>query len=289
MNDRSKKGKHLLALVLCVLAVFQLVIESKADMEPGYNIVVKLDPAVIAFLNEKIEVYCEKDGQFYMDIDLNKSNHYEYKKVFVNGVYTFRARVRYDMNEEYTILPDFQTIELTYKNNNSLNEVVFTIVGARDEPEEHPNLTDNDSVQGSQGSDLTLEEKIYTVDDIHELYEIQESMLVEAEGAFTEQEVWEQSHNFLSENGGSDQKFSTMENENLPMHFYPESEKSIDQMDESLVQTPSTTEKKNMEDSQVQPSTSIKIIGLWVLAIVVLFLALVIVVIISEKGRSKHE
>lgn len=282
MNDRSKKGKHLLALVLCVLAVFQLVIESKADMEPGYNIVVKLDPAVIAFLNEKIEVYCEKDGQFYMDIDLNKSNHYEYKKVFVNGVYTFRARVRYDMNEEYTILPDSQTIELTYKNNNSLNEIVFTIVGARDEPEEHSNLTNNES-------DLSLEEKIYTVDDIDELYEIQESILVEAEGAFSEQEVWEQSHNFLSKNGVSDQKFPTMENENLPMHVYPEYEKSIDQMEESLVQTPSTTEKINMVDSQFQPSTSIKTIGLWVLAIVVLFLALVIVVIISEKWRSKHE
>lgn len=282
MNDRSKKGKHLLALVLCVLAVFQLVIESKADMEPGYNIVVKLDPAVIAYLNEKIEVYCEKDGQFYMDIDLNKSNHYEYKKVFVNGVYTFRARVRYDMNEEYTILPDSQTIELTYKNNNSLNEIVFTIVGARDEPEEHSNLTDNES-------DLSLEEKIYTVDDIDELYEIQESILVEAEGAFSEQEVWEQSHNFLSKNGVSDQKFPTMENENLPMHVYPEYEKSIDQMEESLVQTPSTTEKKNMVDSQFQPSTSIKTIGLWVLAIVVLFLALVIVVIISEKWRSEHE
>lgn len=286
MNDCSKIGKHLIALVLCVLAVFQLAIESKADMEPSYNIAVKLDPAVIAYLNEKIEVYCEKDGQFYMIIDLNKSNRYEYKKVFVNGVYTFRARVRYDMNEEYTILPDSQTIELTYKNNNFLNEIVFTIEGARKEPEEHSNLTDNKS---NQGSDLRQQEKIYTADDIDELYEIQESMLGEAEEAFTKQEDWEQNHNFLSEKGGSDQKFSTGENENLPMHVYPESEESIDQVEESLVQTPSTTERKNMEESQVQSSTSKKIIGLWVLAIVVLFLALVIVVIISEKGRSKHE
>ncbi|WP_097006495.1 hypothetical protein [Lacrimispora amygdalina] len=286
MNDRGKKRKHLLALVLCVLAVFQLAMESKADMEPSYNIAVKLDPAVIAYLNEKIEVYCEKDGQFYMSIDLNKSNHYEYKKIFVNGVYTFRARVRYDMNEEYTILPDSQTIELTYKNNNSLYEIVFTIEGAREDPEEHSNLTDNKS---EQGSDMSQEEKIYSADDIDELYEIQESMLAEAEEAFTEQEVWEQNHNFLSKNGVSDQKSPTMENENLPMHVYPESEENMDQTEKSLVQTPSATEKKSMEESQDQTSTSIKTIGLWVLVIVALFLALVLVVIISEKGRSKHE
>lgn len=221
MGDYGKfiKGKHLSSLILCALATFLLAIESKADIEPDFNIAVKIAPAAaVAYLNEKIEVYCEKDGQFYMTIDLNKNNRYEYKKLFENGVYTFQARVRYDMNGEYTILPDIQAVELTYKNNNILNEVVFTVSGMSTEPELHTHLTD----ESKQPEDSSKEEKVYTIDDIDELYEIQESMIAEAEAAFTEQEVWEQNHNFVSKYEIADQKIFGNESSTFPMHVYPE-------------------------------------------------------------------
>lgn len=217
MDDysRNKKERLFWGIVMVILAACICALESKADMKPNYNIAVKIDPAIIVYLNEKIEVYCEKDGQFYMTIELNESNRYEYKKVFENGEYTFRARVRYDTDGIYTVLPSSQAIELTYLNNNILNEIVFTIDGVSEEPEIHSHLADTE--HGSE-DDFNQAEKVYTIDDLDELYEMQESMLDEGEKAFSELEVWEQSQSFIS-------KYETdKKDETEPMHFYPESE-----------------------------------------------------------------
>lgn len=251
MSDYRKfiKGKYLSFLILCVLCTFLLEIQSKADIEPDFNIAVRIDPeAAVAYLNEKVEVYCEKDGQFYMTIDLNKNNRYEYKKLFENGVYTFRARVRYDMNEEYTILPDLQTVELTYKNNNILNEVVFTVDGMSVEPEIHTHLTDESE---QEHEDFSKEEKVYTIDDINELYEIQESMIAEAEAAFTEREAWEQNHNFVSKCEIADQKM-------FPMHVYPETTAESAEGDGDLENEDLITSTEEIIESEEESADLIK-------------------------------
>lgn len=287
----NKKNIYIISIVIFLLVAVSMAIESKADMEPDYNIAVRIDPAIIVHLNEKIEVYCEKDDQFFMIIDLNKNNYYEYKKMFVNGMYTFQARVRYDMNEEYTILPDSQVIELTYKNNNILNEIVFTIEGVRVEPELHSHLADSESDPESKG-DLNQEEKIYTMDDIDELYLLQESLIAEAEAAFAEQEVWEQNHNFVSKHGVSGQTVSAVDDDTLPMHVYPEvnDESTVEheyflESEVLIVAAEETTESEEETGIHIEKSGYvITIVGIVLLLFLVICLGLYL-----RKWRNQHE
>ena len=63
------------------------VFDSFADMQPFYNLSVTIDRANEDGFNEKIEVYVEKDGQYYGDFDLNQSNQYLYKTELQTGRY----------------------------------------------------------------------------------------------------------------------------------------------------------------------------------------------------------
>lgn len=258
--------------------------DSKADIEPFYNISVKIDPATTAYLNEKIEVYCEKDGHYFMIIDLNNNNQYEYKTALQNGIYTFQARVRYDLPGEYKVLPDLQTVELTYNNNHVLNEIVFTIEGISAEPDDHVHIDSDEDAE-------IQEERIYTVDDMEELQAMQESAVSEAEEAFAEREEWERNHNFLIQYGVLDQKMPTVQPINLPMHDYPESEGEDEEETEKLESESETLVESlgQSTDSGEEDGTSNHIMIFGVITVILLFILILLFIINGVKKRNRDE
>lgn len=277
----------LLLFLICFILLKPF--DSRADTEPFYNISVKIDPAITVYLNEKIEVYCEKDGQYFMIIDLNNSNKYEYKKSLENGIYTFQARVRYDQQGEYKVLPASQVIELTYKNNNVLNEIVFSIEGVTVDPDDHLHIYDDE--EDEEENTEFQEERIFTIDDMDELLTIQESAVSEAEKAFAEREAWERNNSFLAQYGIVEQNVS--DDNILSMHQYPETEiiTGTDQFEENQYEdeSPSTTEK---ESAQINENDTSKIntkqIVIIVVIILMLLMILVLVVIIGGRKRKTY-
>jgi len=260
---------------------------TKAELEPFYNVSVKIEPTITGFLNEKIEVHCEKDGQYYMTIDLNNSNRYEYKKLFENGVYTFAARVRYDFNGEYTVLPKEQVIELSYKNNNVLNEIIFTIEGVSSEPDDHAHVHDEEP-----DPNIDQGERVYTIDDLEELQQMQESVVSAAEVAFAEQEQWEQNNSFLAQHGVSDTGVPADSNNMLPMHSYPADQEQDDNEVKSSEDLESLSEEETaeleMESSNSDDKKALSVVA-GLMVIVLLIVTLVTVLIIVERKRDKYE
>lgn len=49
----------------------------------------------------------EKDGQYFDDYDLNRSNSYCYQREMKTGEYRLYARVRYDQSGDYQVEPEY--------------------------------------------------------------------------------------------------------------------------------------------------------------------------------------
>lgn len=97
----------------------------KAEMQPFYNFEVTVDRAEDDQFNEKIEVYVEKDGQYFDDCDLNRSNSYCYQREMKTGEYRLYARVRYDQSGDYQVEPEYLDLKLEGRIIRNASRSIF--------------------------------------------------------------------------------------------------------------------------------------------------------------------
>ena len=80
----------LLPLVIAGVIIFWFPMVGKAEMQPFYNFEVTVDRAEDDQFNEKIEVYVEKDGQYFDDYDFYENHKslyslFGYQILFLNN------------------------------------------------------------------------------------------------------------------------------------------------------------------------------------------------------------
>lgn len=193
---RCFKGMVMQPLALLIGCLFfgvQFTLgDSYAEMQPFYNLSVTIDRANEDGFNEKIEVYVTKDGEYYGDYDLNRSNQYRYNTEIGSGVYRLFARVRYDQDQTYQVEPAYQELVMKDIEYNDKHKVIFSVNGGF-LPEGEPHKVEQEEPLDP--------DNVYTMDRIDELRLIQESVQDQASQAFYDNEKWEQKHNFLAQNG----------------------------------------------------------------------------------------
>lgn len=275
-----------------LLAACFLPITVWAEMQPFYNFSVTIDRAEDEQFNEKIEVYIEKDGQFYADYDLSRINQYLYSTELGTGSYRLYARVRYDSTETYRVEPEYQDLEITNQGYKDMHMVMFKITGGTvlDEAEhmhEH----------GLEEAESLNEEEVYTIDRIDELKKIQDDARIEASKAFQENEDWEKKHNFLARNGIEDPAISLEQKKGaiLPDHSYPEDETDETEIIIENVPQTSMEVKVNVEsEPNPNPKQNAAEVPEWIIHIgnifaVISFLLIFIVVIIIYRKYNKQK
>ena len=258
------------------------VFDSFADMQPFYNLSVTIDRANEDGFNEKIEVYVEKDGQYYGDFDLNQSNQYLYKTELQTGRYRLFARVRYDETKTYQVEPEYQDLEMTDLAHKEMHEIVFRIKGGA--------VPEQDSESHEIEEQAPISDNVYTMDRIDELREIQKAGQEQASSAFRENEEWERNNNFLAQNNVADQAVPyESTGHTLPDHSYPEEETESSTLEESttLKESETSTEK---EQENVQEETLPS--GLKIIKVVLAVLSVILVVIagiLVYRRRGKKQ
>lgn len=212
---------------------FPLIV--KAEMQPFYNFEVTIDRAEEDQFNEKIEVYVEKDGQYYGDYDLNRSNSYCYRKEMETGEYRLYARVRYDQSGDYEIDPEYQDLKIGGTDYEEMHRAVFSVRGGEIQ-EIH------DMIEESEYK-VPADQEVYTMDRLEELKEIQEDTEKQVEKAFYANEQWEREHSFLAQHHISDPNIADRnENAGLSSHYYPDRE----DMSQERLEESEELEKENI-------------------------------------------
>ena len=216
--------------------------EVYADLEPFYNLSVSVSSELDRPLNEKIEVYVEKDGKYYGDFDLNQVNDYCYQTEAETGIYRLYARVRYDRRGDYQISPSWQDITIEVQTYKSMHSAVFYHQGKNGEMQaEEDSHTLNEYVPSAH-------EKVYTIDEIDELRNIQEQSQKEGEEALKELDEWEQENNFLTQHGISDPAVRGKEQSSLPKHSYPS---DLDEIQEKEIHEQAQETKESEEHQKI--------------------------------------
>lgn len=227
-------------IIISLILTTALRMTSLADIEPFYNFSVAIDQP--DKLNEKIEIYVEKNGEYYGDYDLNINNSYQYKQELPVGNYRIYARVRYDADGIYQINPEYQELEITVDNYNKLNDVVFKIIGGS--IEEDGETWD----YGVMDQSPINPENVYSLDRIDELRKVQQEGRERAYQALLENEEWESTHNFLAQ--------KEIEETQLADHYYPEIEDMTEISENEVTETDFDKENQDNEKKKNQQSVS---------------------------------
>lgn len=223
-----------------------LQFQSYAEIQPFYNLAVTIDRANDDRFNEKIEVYVEKNGEYYADYDLNQINQYLYKTEVGAGVYRFYARVRYDEIGTYEVEPEINELTIGDLDYKDLHTVQFKITSSSSEEEE---IEDISTIEAGPTLD---ENHVYTIDQIEELRAMQESFNEKADEAFRENERWEQQNNFLATHGIANPGVAAESTGSiLPDHYYPDEDSPL-----TVVNTVEETESTGENEGENQSDTT---------------------------------
>lgn len=216
-----------------------LPMEAHAELQKFYNLSITIDRASEDGFNEKIEVYVEKNGEYYGDYDLNQFNEYLYKTDARPGTYKLWARVRYDQSGTYQVEPEAQELVIGDLDYKDMHTVTFQIIGgvsADDEDEDVHVIEETEPLDPNN---------VYSMDRIDELRAMQESAEAEASKAFQENEKWEQENNFIAKNGITDQGVPAESSDSvLPDHYYP------DESEQNEVSTEAFSSEEALETEQ---------------------------------------
>lgn len=230
----GKRKKVLLCSILVLAYLRPNLMTVKAELEKFNNFTVTIDRVSDDIFNEKIEVYVEKNEEYFGDYDLNRYNDYCYKTELGTGSYRIYARVRYDQGGIYTVEPQYQDIVVKNSEYQDMHTVIFSVSGGEsDESEEH-------EYGNEGGKEPEISSDIYTIERIDELRVMQESAREQAEQAFEENEKWERDNNFLTQKGVAELEGSG--------HVYPTEPESSER--ESLKETENL---KIMTESETEP------------------------------------
>ena len=227
-----------LSFLLFLILLFPLPVH--AEPEKFYNVEITIDRADDDQFYEKIEVYVERNGEYYADYDLNRDNHYTYQADWKPGEYQVSARVRYDQLGTYTVTPECQSFTMTATEYKDMHTALFFVTGGTDPDEGH------ELQESTETSD-----QVYTMDQIEELYEMQDEYQSQAANEMQENDKWEQEHSFLARNQIADRN-DTADNlkDRTPEHVYPE-ESEISTTNES------ENEKSFLEQEEKQESNGV--------------------------------
>lgn len=217
--------------VLFILTSHQMM--SYAGLIKEKNLTVRLDNTAeeLEYLNEKIEVYITRNGKYYLDIELNTSNEYNYRTALDKGYYKFFARVKYDQNEVYAIEVLNNELEINHTNSIKNNIVNIKIKNVDSADDFHFGVA-----EGPVESSI-LE---YSADDMDKLKEVQKEWEEEMQKSIDALNAWEEENSFLT-------KFGT-ESDMGEAHYYPDTEDNV------YEETRTSDEEKSTQMSQTKPA-----------------------------------